>query len=638
MGSPYLQGLVDHGVAGSAMVFEGVQRMHRRIFTIGAMALAALGLAAPAHAATISVTTTADTIAIDGLASLREAITSINNQADVNGDVTLNRVGGYATAPGGSADLIAFNITGAGVKTIAVTSAEPILTKPMAINGQTQPTATGTPKVGIVLDGSGAGAVPGLEAQAPVNIMGLVIVNFSDAANGAGVRLDTPSSQRSFVQFNVIGADATGTTAQPNAIGIKVASNSNVIVNNVVSGNAGAGIQITGSGNSVGANMVGTNAAGTAAVPNGGPGVSLGASGNVLGGGPASVRNVISGNSGDGVAATGAFSNAIVGNYIGTDVSGANALPNAGNGVALAGGGATVAGGSTTAPQRIWFNRGFGINDTASGDFFRRNSIKGNAAGGISVAGPTPTGSVSLSPDNRTITVNFSNAVPGQVVNAEAYDNPGAPGCPGQGETFVAGATVASSTGTGTLTLTLNTPLTPGDGLTATVSDDQNGTSPFICLAGGVRAPAGPAPLPVGPIAPVLSGLALHPASFRAARSGPTATAAKTATGTVISYSDSEPSRTTFTVLQPRSGVREGKRCVTAPRGKPKGKKRKGCQRLVALGSFAHADRPGRNRLRFTGRIRGRKLRPGPYQLRAQAKSSAGKTSRPLTQRFRIKR
>jgi len=44
-----------------------------------------------AHAATITVTGNGDTIAIDGLATLREAITSINNQADVNGDVTLNQ-------------------------------------------------------------------------------------------------------------------------------------------------------------------------------------------------------------------------------------------------------------------------------------------------------------------------------------------------------------------------------------------------------------------------------------------------------------------------------------------------------------------------------------------------------------------
>src|SRR6516225_2273285 len=65
--------------------------------------------------AVITVTSNADTIAVDGLATLREAITSINNQADVNGDVTLNRVGNYASLAGGTPDVINFNIPGSGL-------------------------------------------------------------------------------------------------------------------------------------------------------------------------------------------------------------------------------------------------------------------------------------------------------------------------------------------------------------------------------------------------------------------------------------------------------------------------------------------------------------------------------------------
>src|SRR5437870_4050558 len=89
--------------------------------------------------AVITLTGNGDTIAIDGLATLREAITSINNQADVNGDVTLNRVGGYASFPGGIPDVINFNIPGAGVKTIAASgAAEPTIVRPLTINGYTQ--------------------------------------------------------------------------------------------------------------------------------------------------------------------------------------------------------------------------------------------------------------------------------------------------------------------------------------------------------------------------------------------------------------------------------------------------------------------------------------------------------------------
>src|SRR5215469_2286964 len=88
--------------------------------------------------AVITVNTTLDTIAIVGLATLREAITSINNQADVNGDVTLARVGGYASTAGGTPDIINFNIAAAGVQTISATSAEPTIVQSLTINGYSQ--------------------------------------------------------------------------------------------------------------------------------------------------------------------------------------------------------------------------------------------------------------------------------------------------------------------------------------------------------------------------------------------------------------------------------------------------------------------------------------------------------------------
>jgi hypothetical protein len=142
--------------------------------------------------------------------------------------------------------------------------------------------------------------------------------------------------------------------------------------------------------------------------------------------------------------------------------------------------------------------------------------------------------------------------------------------------------------------------------------------------------------------APALSGLTLSPSAFRAASSGPTAlTAGATAakkkgkkTGTLISYRDSQAARTTFTVLQSQNGVRKGKRCVRAPKH-PK-RKAKRCQRLVSLGTFTHTDGAGPNRLRFTGRLRSKKLKPGRYKLRAIARSSAGKTGAPATKGFRI--
>src|SRR5437870_13677005 len=130
---------------GNAAPEVGIERMRQTYFLrfpgacfIGLFFLFFLQPAA-ANGAVITVTGTGDTIAIDGLATLREAITSINNQADVNADVTLSRVGNYASLAGGTPDVINFNIAGGGVKIISVTgTAEPTIIRPLTINGYSQ--------------------------------------------------------------------------------------------------------------------------------------------------------------------------------------------------------------------------------------------------------------------------------------------------------------------------------------------------------------------------------------------------------------------------------------------------------------------------------------------------------------------
>src|SRR6478752_3810629 len=76
--------------------------------------------------ATITVTGTGDTIAVDGAVTLREAITAANTNADPSGDTTPGDPG---------LDTIAFNIPGAGVRTINLTSALPTITEPVVIDG-----------------------------------------------------------------------------------------------------------------------------------------------------------------------------------------------------------------------------------------------------------------------------------------------------------------------------------------------------------------------------------------------------------------------------------------------------------------------------------------------------------------------
>jgi Right handed beta helix region len=114
---------------------------------------------------------------------------------------------------------------------------------------------------------------------------------------------------------------------------------------NLISGNTFHGVWITNLNtrlNRVQGNFIGTNAAGTAAIPNGGDGVIIDdtADDNIIGSDTAGGRNLISGNRQNGVhigddqAAT-TVNNVVRGNYIGTNVSGTAAVPNARHGVRL---------------------------------------------------------------------------------------------------------------------------------------------------------------------------------------------------------------------------------------------------------------------------------------------------------------
>jgi len=113
-----------------------------------------------------------------------------------------------------------------------------------------------------------------------------------------------------------------------------------------------------------------------------------------------------------------------------------------------------------------------------------------------------------------------------------------------------------------------------------------------------------------------ITALRISPRSLRAAAKGP-AIAATRPTGATISYRDSQPARTTFTVLRRKPGIRRAGKCAAPRRGQHVAKSRR-CTRLAAVGRFTHTDRTGTNRLHFTGRIRGRKLALGAYRLQAR--------------------
>jgi parallel beta-helix repeat protein len=173
--------------------------------------------------------------------------------------------------------------------------------------------------------------------------------NLISGNNGNGVLFSDSGTTANFVEGNYIGTNAAGTAILANAgYGVRLdGGNSNIIGvsapggSNLISGNGFGGVGIFNAGttgNQIIGNFIGTNITGNAALPNNGSAVSvLNAPNNTVGGFTAAHRNVLSGNNGNGVyiSLTGAMGNQVVGNYIGTDPLGTLAIPNVADGIRI---------------------------------------------------------------------------------------------------------------------------------------------------------------------------------------------------------------------------------------------------------------------------------------------------------------
>jgi parallel beta-helix repeat protein len=254
----------------------------------------------------------------------------------------------------------------------------------------------------IGTDVSGAAAVPnqnGISAvsTADLNIGGISASerNVVSGNTANGLLLQGGSSLT--VRGNYIGTNAAGSAALANGLnGIQTLSANGqfvsnlVVAGNVISGNSRTGLRIsTVAGATIQANFIGTDAAGTAKVANGGDGgVSVDSSTDVtIGGADPSARNVISGNTADGIHLFAGGPVKIQGNYIGTDVTGAAALGNGQEGVSASGGNNGKAdntiGGTTAAAGNVISGNGDAgvlvVNGT--GNLLGFNRIGTNAAG-----------------------------------------------------------------------------------------------------------------------------------------------------------------------------------------------------------------------------------------------------------------
>jgi streptogramin lyase len=128
--------------------------------------------------------------------------------------------------------------------------------------------------------------------------------------------------------------------------------------------------------NTVEGNTIGLAAGGNVALSNGGSGVRINNSlNNTIGGTAAAARNIISGNSQNGVLITGAGSsaNVVEGNYIGTDLTGTVALSNV---------------------QGVAINNGAAFNTIGGATAGAGNIISGNSQDGVLIVDSTTTGNV----------------------------------------------------------------------------------------------------------------------------------------------------------------------------------------------------------------------------------------------------
>jgi CSLREA domain-containing protein len=454
----------------------------------------------PQPGPTFTVNTTADTN--DGMCdaahcSLREAIIAANANADTS--------------------TIAFNIPGVGIHTIQSTSPLPTITSPVIIDGTTQPGFTGTPIIELsgVTAGMNADGLRILSGNSTVK--GLVINRFSQN----GILINTGGSNT--IQGNYIGTDVTGSVDLGNTLnGVRVESSNNNIggtaagMRNVISGNEN-GVVFTGAAatnNSVQGNYIGTNAAGTGALGNTNFGVVIanGASGTTVGG-SGTAGNLISGNNPSNSALTGAGIgvgggyNIVLGNKVGTDVTGTLNLGNGFAGIWLENADNTTLGGTTAGQgNTIAFNQGDGIyfrynSGQAVGNLILGNSIFGNTGLGINLGntdgvtpndtGDTDTGANNLqnfpvlttaytSPGLTTMTGSL-NSEASKTYRLEFFANPSCDASGyGEGQTYLGFANVATdANGDAVINVSLPVNVPVGQAITATATDPDNNTSEF---------------------------------------------------------------------------------------------------------------------------------------------------------------
>lgn len=237
-------------------------------------------------------------------------------------------------------DTIVFDIFGGGPQTIAPVSPLPPIHDSVTIDATTQPGYSGNPL--IELTGSAAPGGEGFRLVSPMSSHSVIrgfVINRWDRA-GIGIQ---NNSENNLIVGNWIGLDRFGNVPVPNfQAGVLLQGagpnnrigGANPLDRNVISGNQNAGIQIDFTNDTVVlGNFIGTNVTGDAAVGNGLGLLLIESHRSVVGAPGPGEGNVISGNHGSGLLLVESDENLIHGNFVGTRADGTGAVPNFGFGI-----------------------------------------------------------------------------------------------------------------------------------------------------------------------------------------------------------------------------------------------------------------------------------------------------------------
>jgi parallel beta-helix repeat protein len=315
---------------------------------------------------------------------------------------------------------------------------------------------------------------------------------------------------------NFIGTDYTGTEALPNGgAGINITNTfNNIIERNVISSNTEFGIIFWNNAhnNSVIGNFIGTDCTGTKALSNWrGIGIWHNCYDNIIGGPSKNARNIISANREAGIQmGDQIYGNKIIGNYIGTDISGQPTLGNGTTGIGIFYNSTNniIGGAEKNSGNLIAGNNGPGIRMTdndppnyppCTGIRISRNMIYSNNGLGIDINmdGVTPNdlGDGDTGPNNlmNYPVLNEANVTQGklnvkgtidtqnpEIVTIEFFTNPvpnpgGDPSGNGEGAIYL-GSYLPNSLGEINATLPK---VAPGTLITATATDANGNTSEF---------------------------------------------------------------------------------------------------------------------------------------------------------------